>query len=115
MVKYKCVNDGRIYSEDQMRDLFRFKKYRGYTGTFEDWIKSELDNGYIINYTDKKSDKECDVEFDEEDGHVKQKHVSVSWLDFECKNRMKDGICLKGASSSGEYTYPSCSYYEISG
>lgn len=51
MIKYECVADKRIYSEEQMRDLFRFKEYRGYTRTFEDWIKLELDNGYIINYT----------------------------------------------------------------
>ena len=56
MVIYQCVADKRLYTEEQMKNLFRFKEYRGYTGTFEDWIKEELENGYIIDYTEKKSD-----------------------------------------------------------
>lgn len=55
MTIYQCIADKRMYTEKQMRNLFKFKEYRGYTETFEDWIKSELDIGYIINYTEKKS------------------------------------------------------------
>lgn len=55
MVIYQCVADKRLYTEEQMKNLFRFKEYRGYTGTFEDWIKEELENGYIVNYTEKNS------------------------------------------------------------
>lgn len=50
MTIYQCVADKRIYTEEQMRELFRFKEYRGYIGTFEDWIKEELDNRHVINY-----------------------------------------------------------------
>ena len=67
--------------------------------------------GKFVGYA-WESDDECDVEFEEDDGYVEQKHVSVSWLDFECKHRRKDGICLKGASSSGVCTHPLCSCYE---
>lgn len=56
MTIYQCVADKRTYTEEQMRELFRFKEYRGYIGTFEDWIKEELDNRHVINYTEKKSD-----------------------------------------------------------
>ena len=37
--------------------------------------------GKFISYA-WESDDECDVEFEEEDGYVEQKHVSVSWLDL---------------------------------
>ena len=67
--------------------------------------------GKFVGYA-WESDDECDVEFEEDDGYVEQKHVSVSWLDFECKHRRKDGICLKGVSSSGVCTHPLCSCYE---
>lgn len=29
-----------------------------------------------------ESDEECDVDFEMGDGHIEQKHVSVSWLDL---------------------------------
>ena len=37
--------------------------------------------GKFIGYA-WESDDECDVEFEEEDGYVEQKHVSVNWLCF---------------------------------
>lgn len=67
--------------------------------------------GIFIGYA-WESDEECDVDFEMEDEDLEQKHVSVSWLEFECKYRRKDGICLKGTSSSGKCTNSSCSYYE---
>ena len=47
MSEYRCVSTNKKYSEEQMRDLFKFKEYKGYTGTFEEWIKEEIDSGYI--------------------------------------------------------------------
>lgn len=47
MSEYRCISTNRKYSEEQMQNLFKFKEYKGYTGTFEDWIKEELNNGYI--------------------------------------------------------------------
>lgn len=55
MIYFQCVATGKLYTKSQMRDLFKFKEYRGYTGTFYDWIREELDNGRIINYTEKKA------------------------------------------------------------
>ena len=51
---YKCIADGRIYSEEQMRNLFRFKEHRGYTGTFEDWIEMEIKKGYLEVINDEQ-------------------------------------------------------------
>ena len=51
---YKCIVDGRVYSEEQMRNLFRFKEYRGYTGTFEDWIEMEIKKGYLEVINDEQ-------------------------------------------------------------
>ena len=47
MSEYRCVSTNKKYSEEQMRDLFKFKEYKGYTGIFEEWIKEEIDSGYI--------------------------------------------------------------------
>lgn len=40
--------------------------------------------GKFIDYA-WKSDEECDVEFEDEDGYMEQKHVSVSWLELAPK------------------------------
>lgn len=37
--------------------------------------------GKFVGYA-LESDEECNVEFEEEDEYVEQKHVSVSWLDL---------------------------------
>ena len=47
MSEYRCISTNKKYSEEQLRDLFKFKEYKGYIGTFEEWIKEEIDSGYI--------------------------------------------------------------------
>lgn len=47
MNQYKCIAEDKIYSEEEMRDIFDLAKYNGYCGTFEDWITMEIQNKYI--------------------------------------------------------------------
>lgn len=58
---YKNTSTGREYSEDQLKHLFKLKYIHGYDGTFEDWLQSELDNGFIIE------DNSNTANFDEDD------------------------------------------------
>ena len=68
--------------------------------------------GTLLGYS-WESDDECDVDFETEDGEIKQKHVSVNWLVGVCRYRRKDGICLKGVSYCGKCVYPKCSSYQL--
>ena len=47
MKQYKCVEDKRIYTEDQLKSLFQFKVIHGYDGDFESWVIAETKNGYL--------------------------------------------------------------------
>lgn len=67
--------------------------------------------GTFIDYV-FGDDNECDVELKTENGIVEYNNISVRCIKLVCKHRKDDGICLKGASSSGKCIYPSCSYYE---
>lgn len=69
--------------------------------------------GTFVKYA-WSADTECFVEFEEEDGYTECKHVTVYQLEGKCKHIRDDGICLKGASSSGMCQFPVCSYYEDS-
>ena len=79
MVKYQCVATGKIYSEKQMKEFFKYKEYRGYTGTCDDWIKSELDSGYIINYTGKTTALSLEEIFE----YAKQHNLKYNELHFK--------------------------------
>ena len=50
---YVRVDDNVYYTESQLLDIYCFLKYKKNIGTFEDWIQSEIDEGYIIDYTNR--------------------------------------------------------------
>lgn len=35
MIRYKCVKENRIYTEDQLRNVFRLAQYNGWHDDFE--------------------------------------------------------------------------------
>lgn len=39
--------DKKIYTESQLRQLFQFKVVHGYDKKFEEWIREEIQNGYL--------------------------------------------------------------------
>ena len=38
MRQFECVADKKIYTESQLRQLFKFKVVHGYDNKFENWI-----------------------------------------------------------------------------
>lgn len=44
MRQFECIKDKRIYTEEQLKNLFQFKVVHGYDKDFEDWIKEEIKN-----------------------------------------------------------------------
>lgn len=43
---HKATN--KQYSGYQLKHLFKFKEYHGYTGTYEEWLQGQLDSGKLI-------------------------------------------------------------------
>ena len=52
MKQFECIEDKRIYTESQLQQLFQFKVVHWYDKKFEDWIKEEIQNGYLRVLTD---------------------------------------------------------------
>lgn len=52
MRQFECVADKKIYTESQLRQLFQFKIVHGYDKKFEEWIREEVQNDYLILLTD---------------------------------------------------------------
>lgn len=44
---YRCVAENRIYTEDQLRSLFRLAEYNGWHDDFDVWVKMEIEKGYL--------------------------------------------------------------------
>jgi len=51
---FECVADKSVYTESQLRQLFQFKVVHGYDKKFEEWIREEIQNGYLRLLTDMK-------------------------------------------------------------
>lgn len=47
MRQFECIADKKIYTESQLRQLFQFKIVHGYDKKFEEWIREEIQNGYL--------------------------------------------------------------------
>lgn len=45
MKYFECVADKRVYTENQLQQLFQFKVVHGYDNKFENWINEEIQNG----------------------------------------------------------------------
>lgn len=61
---YRHRTTNRNYSGYQLKHLFKFKEYHGYTGTYEEWLQGQLDSGKLV---------ECsmeDVEASDWDGYA---------------------------------------------
>ena len=52
MRQFECINDKRMYNEEELQNLFKFKVVHGYDKKFEDWINEEIQNGYLRLLTD---------------------------------------------------------------
>ena len=52
MIRYKCVKENRIYTEDQLRNIFRLAQYNGWHDDFEKWIEMEIKKGLLEIVTD---------------------------------------------------------------
>lgn len=52
MIRYKCVKENRIYTEDQLRNIFRLAQYNGWHDDFEKWIEMEIKKGLLKIVTD---------------------------------------------------------------
>ena len=48
MRQFECIADKKIYTESQLRQLFQFKIVHGYDKKFEEWIREEIQNGYLL-------------------------------------------------------------------
>lgn len=51
---FECVADKRVYTESHLQQLFQFKVVHGYDKKFEEWIREEIQNGYLRLLTDMK-------------------------------------------------------------
>lgn len=47
MRQFECVADKKIYTENLLEQLFQFKIVHGYDKKFEEWIREEVQNGYL--------------------------------------------------------------------
>ena len=52
MIRYKCVKENRIYTEDQLINIFRLAQYNGWHDDFEKWIEMEIKKGLLEIVTD---------------------------------------------------------------
>ena len=52
MRQFECIADKRTYTENQLEQLFQFKVVHGYDKKFEDWIREEIQSGYLRLLTD---------------------------------------------------------------
>lgn len=52
-MQYRCVFTNDIYTAEQLQSIFKLKEYRGYNGSFDDWVKEEIEKGYLEKYNDK--------------------------------------------------------------
>ena len=52
MIRYRCIKENRIYTEEQLRKIFRIAEYNGWHNSFGDWVKMEIKKGYIEVVTD---------------------------------------------------------------
>lgn len=44
-MKYRSIKENRIYTEEQLRSLFRLAEYNGWHDDFEAWVKMEIEEG----------------------------------------------------------------------
>ena len=54
MRQFECINNKRIYTEEELQNLFRFKVVHGCDKGFENWIKEEIQNGNLRVLSDKE-------------------------------------------------------------
>ena len=54
MRQFECINNKRIYTEEELQNLFKFKVVHGYDKGFENWIKEEIQNGNLRVLSDKE-------------------------------------------------------------
>ena len=47
MRQFECIADKRTYTENLLEQLFQFKIVHGYDKKFEEWIREEVQNGYL--------------------------------------------------------------------
>lgn len=52
MIRYKCVKENRIYTEYQLKNIFRLAQYNGWHDDFEKWIEMEIKKGLLEIVTD---------------------------------------------------------------
>ena len=54
MRQFECINDKRMYTEEELQNLFKFTVVHGYDKGFENWIKEEIQNGNLRVLSDKE-------------------------------------------------------------
>lgn len=54
MRQFECINDKRLYTEEKLQNLFKFKVVHGYDKDFENWITEEIQNGNLRVLSDKE-------------------------------------------------------------
>ena len=58
MKTYKCMENKRVFTETQLRNIYYIKIRMGYTGTYNEWVTEEMLSRRLVYLNDVEATRE---------------------------------------------------------